>query len=90
MSHATGAPTPASGPDQAVRVAGLRAPPPNPTVVRKAAGIAFLLVAGICVVLSMSYLLLLVEFDLPLGPPLVLLGLVALSFALVARLASRR
>jgi hypothetical protein len=57
---------------------------------RKAAGIAFLLAAGTCVVLAVSYLLLLVEFDLPLGPPLVLLALVALSFALVARLASRR
>jgi CHASE2 domain-containing sensor protein len=58
--------------------------------VRKAAGIAFLLLSGLSVVLAVSYLLLLVQFELPLGPPLVLLGLVALSFVLVARLAGRR
>lgn len=56
---------------------------------RKAAGIAFLFVAGLAVVLVMAYCVLLIEFDLPLGPPIVLLALVALSFVAVARLASR-
>jgi CHASE2 domain-containing sensor protein len=58
--------------------------------VRKAAGIAFLLLAGLGLILAVAYLLLLTEFALPLAPPLVLLGLVALAFSAVASLGSRR
>jgi hypothetical protein len=58
--------------------------------VRKAAGIAFLLFLGLSVVLELAYVLLATEFALPAGPPFVLLGLVALALAGVARLAHRR
>ena len=57
---------------------------------RKAAGIAFLLFLGVSVVLELAYLLLATEFDLPVGPPLVLLGLVALALVTVVRLARRQ
>jgi hypothetical protein len=57
--------------------------------VRKLAGIAFLLFAGVCVVLVAAYLLLLLAFDLPLGPPLAMLALLAVSVLAVTRLASR-
>lgn len=57
---------------------------------RKVAGIAFFLFAGLSLALVLAYLVLLTEFDLPIGPPLVLLGLVALSFTAVVRHTSRR
>jgi hypothetical protein len=58
--------------------------------VRKAAGVAFLLFLGLSVVLELAYLLLATEFALPAGPPLVLLGLVALALAGVVQLARRQ
>ena len=57
---------------------------------RKAAGIAFILFVGISLVLEVAYLLLAIEFSLPPGPPLVLLGLVALALVTVVRLARRQ
>jgi hypothetical protein len=58
--------------------------------VRKAAGVAFLFFLGLSVVLELGYVLLATEFDLPAGPPLVLLGLVALALAGVVQLARRQ
>jgi hypothetical protein len=58
--------------------------------VRKAAGIAFLLFLGLSAFLEVAYLVLATEFALPPGPPLVLLGLVALALATVVRLARRQ
>ena len=57
---------------------------------RKAAGIAFFLFLGLAVFLEAAYVLLSTEFDLPLGPPLALLGLVALALATVVQLARRQ
>jgi hypothetical protein len=57
--------------------------------VRKLAGIVLLSLAGLAAFLAVAYLLLLTEFHLPIGPPLVLLALVGLSFTAVVRLGSR-
>jgi len=58
--------------------------------VRKAAGIAFLLFLGLSVVLELAYLMLSTEFDLPAGPPIVLLALAGLALLTVVRLARRQ
>jgi hypothetical protein len=58
--------------------------------VRKVAGIAFLLFCGLMLVFVAVYLVAATQFDLPPGPPIVAVGLVALACAGVTRLVRRQ
>ena len=57
---------------------------------RKAAGIAFLLYCGFALFFLLAYLIGATQFDLPPGPPIVVVATVALACAVVTRLARRQ
>lgn len=57
---------------------------------RKLAGIAFLLYCGFALVFVIAYAIGATEFDLPPGPPIVVVASVALALLAVTRLSRRR
>ena len=57
---------------------------------RKAAGIAFLLYCGFALFFLLAYAIGATQFDLPPGPPIVVVLSVALACAVVTRLARRQ
>ena len=57
---------------------------------RKAAGIAFLLYCGFALFFVLAYLIGATQFDLPAGPPIVVVVTAALACVVVTRLARRQ
>ncbi len=57
---------------------------------RKAAGIAFLLYCGFALFFVLAYLIGATQFDLPPGPPIVVVVSVAVACVVVTRLARRQ
>jgi hypothetical protein len=68
---------------------GIRLPASNPHVVRKLAGIMFLVYCGFALFFVIAYAIGSTEFDLPPGPPIFAVVSVALAFLAVTRLARR-